>query len=297
MLSWTEAGAVKRPTTLQIRVQRRYPGRVRAGAPTPTRSLSRAEILANLRHFTEGQRGPRTTPCTALVLSGVGLLSSADTRPVLTQARSLGIEHVVLHADAEDLADFAAEPWRGLVNVLVVPLQPDGSHGLEEGADAVAACRAAGVAVAVNTVLSAAALGYLERVAQIAAGLAPDSCTFSFPFPTGANQVPPPAPALLLPALKRAVATLEAVGAEPRIKGLPACYLGSLAEHLGPSSNRFYVDADHQLHQALMFFPHVLSFHKGDACRFCSRDSRCDGFFAEWLRLPGFPPLEPLQEA
>lgn len=297
MLSWTEAGAVKRPITLQIRVQRRYPGRVRAGAPSPTRSLSRAELLANLRHFTEGQRGPRTAPCTALVLSGVGLLSSPDTLPVLTQARSLGIEHVVLHAGVEDLEGFAAAPWRGLVDVLVVPLQPETAHGLEVGAEAVAACRAAGIAVAVNTVLSTLALGSLERVARVAADLAPDSCTFSFPFPTGAEQAPPPAPASLLPALGRAVATLEAADAEPRIKGLPACYLGPLAERLGPSSNRFYVDADHQLDDALMFFPHVLAFHKGDACRFCSHDSRCDGFFAAWLRLPGFPPLEPMQGA
>jgi hypothetical protein len=296
MLSWTEAGAVRRPTTLQIRVQRRYPGRVRAGAPTPTRSLSRAEILANLLHFTDGQRGPRTTPCTGLVLSGVGLLSSEDTAPVLREARRLGIVRSVLHAGAEDLGRFAAEPWRSLVDVLVVPLQPDAGHGLDEAADAVAACRAAGIQVAVNTVLSAAAIRDLDQVARLAAGLAPDSCTFSFPFPTGAEQPPPPAPAVVLPDLERAVATLQAAGSEPRIKGLPACYLGPLADLLQPSTNRFYVDADHQLDDALMFFPHVLAFHKGEACRFCSRDGRCDGFFSAWLRLPGFPPLEPVQE-
>ena len=296
MLSWTKAGAVKRPTTLQIRVQRRYPGRVRAGAPTPTRGLSHQELLANLRHFTEGQRGPRTAPCTTLVLSGVGLLSSPETEAVLQAARQLGIERVVLHAGTEDLAGFQAEPWQPLVDVLVVPLQPGASALLEHGARAVAACRAAGIQVAANTVLSRTAVPSLPALAQLAARLAPHSLTLSYPFPTSPDQPPPPTPSELLPALSTAVELLEAAGAEPRVKGLPACYLGDLADRLQPSSNRWYVDADHQLARALLFFPDVLAFHKADVCRFCSRDDRCDGFFSPWLRLPGFPPLEPVSQ-
>ena len=295
MLSWTEAGAVKRPTTLQIRVQRRYPGRVRAGAPTPTRSLSREEVVTNLRHFTEGQRGPRTAPCTSLVLSGVGLLSSSDTAPLLETARILGIDRVVLHAGQEDLTAFTAEPWRRLVDVLVVPLQPDDERSLEAGVGTVAACRASGIEVAVNTVLHAASLANLDHVAQLVARLQPDSCTLSYPFPSHDDQPSPPTPSQLLPALSRAIGILEDSGAEPRIKGLPACWLGDMAGRLRPSSNRWYVDADHQLDQALMFFPHVLAFHKGEACRFCDRDARCDGFFSDWLGSPGFPPLEPVQ--
>jgi len=296
MLSWTKAGAVKRPTTLQIRVQRRYPGRVRAGAPTPTRGLTRGEIEANLRHFTEGQRGPRTAPCTTLVLSGVGLLTSPDTAPVLRSARTLGIDRVVLHAGTEDLSAFSAEPWLGLVDVLVVPLQPgDGGALLEHGARAVAACRTADIQVAANTVLSAASLSDLPALASRVDQLAPHSLTLSYPFPTGAQQQAPPLPRALLPALSTAVSLLEDAGAEPRIKGLPACYLGALADRLQPSSNRWYVDADHQTGRALLFFPDVLAFHKADVCRFCSRDDRCDGFFVDWLRLPGFPALEPLR--
>lgn len=296
MLSWTKAGAVKRPTTLQIRVQRRYPGRVRAGAPAPTRGLSQRELLDNLHHFTEGQMGPRTVPCTTLVLSGVGLLTSPDTAPVLRAARALGIERVVLHAGTEDLDAFQVDPWQALVDVLVVPLQPSrGNALLEHGARAVAACRAAGIEVAANTVLDHHAIAGLPAVAELAAQLAPSSLTLSFPFPTGADQPAPPQPTLLLPALRPAVTRLEAVGAEPRIKGLPACYLEDLADRLQPSSNRWYIDADHQKEDALLFFPDVLAFHKGDACRFCARDDRCDGFFTAWLALPGFPSLEPVQ--
>ena len=295
MLSWTKAGGVKRPPTLQIRVQRRYPDRVRAGAPLPTRSLSRAELLANLRHFTEGKRGPRTAPCTTLVLSGVGLLASPDTAPVLEAARELGIEHVVLHAGTEDLAGFDAAPWSALVDVLVVPLQPGrGDALLEHGARAVAACREAGIEVAANTVLRAEAVDALTALVGLVQRLAPHSLTLSYPFPSGGPQPAPPHPRALLPALQRAVEQLEAAGADPRLKGLPACWLGPLAHRLRPSSNRWYVDADHQLDGALLFFPDVLAFHKGDACRFCVSDGRCDGFFAAWLRQPGFPGLEPM---
>ncbi len=214
MLSWTEAGAVKRPTTLQLRVHRRYPGRVRARAPEPTRSLSREEILANLHWFTEGQRGPRTAPCTALVLSGIGLLAHHDTRPVLRHARALGMDHLVLHASPDDLPGFRAEPWRGLVDVLVAPLQPGRGDGvLESGAEAIDSCQRAGIRVSVNTVLHASALPGLPSVVEIVTRLQPDTFTFTFPFPTDGNQPTPPPPNLALPTLAAAIAALEASGA------------------------------------------------------------------------------------
>ncbi|MFH1465180.1 MAG: hypothetical protein ABIO70_12410 [Pseudomonadota bacterium] len=295
MLSWTDAGAVQRPETLQIRVQRRYPGRVRASAPTPGRSLSLEEVLDNLRYFTEGQRGPRTAPCTGLVLSGVGLLSSQDTGPSLVAARELGIRHTVVHAGVEDLATLEATRWRGLVDTLVVPLRPSdaGPQAPLESAR-IAACRAAGIALAVNCVLDATAVAVLPALVDAARRWEPASFTLSFPFPGAADPADLVAPAVLLPALRAAVASLQGQACSPRLKGLPACHLAELAPLLAPSSNRWYVDAEHQRERALLFFPDVLAFHKGEACRFCARDPSCDGFFVEWLRLAGFPPLEPL---
>ena len=78
MLRWTAAGAVSTPTWVQIRVQRSYPGRIRAGAPTPTRSMSPEELAENIRHFTQGLQGTRSVPCTGLVLSGVGVARRED---------------------------------------------------------------------------------------------------------------------------------------------------------------------------------------------------------------------------
>jgi hypothetical protein len=295
MLSWTDAGAVQRPETLQIRVQRRYPGRVRAGAPEPARSLTLAEVLENLRFFTEGQRGPRSAPCTGLVLSGVGLLSSPDTSLILTAARDLGIRRVVLHAGIEDLATLAPARWRGLVDSLVVPLRPtDAEPGMPLEDTRIAACRAAGIGLAVNCVLDAATLPVLPALVAAARRWEPASFTLSYPFPGAAEPTALVRPAALLPAMRAVVAELRGQACPPRVKGLPACYLGDLAALLAPSSNRWYVDAEHQGAGALLFFPDVLAFHKGESCRFCSMEPACDGFFAEWLRLGGFPPLEPI---
>lgn len=56
------------------------------------------------------------------------------------------------------------------------------------------------------------------------------------------------------------------------------------------------MDADHQQSKALLFFPDVVAFHKDEACRFCRLDTSCDGFFAAYLRRPGFKPLEPVEQ-
>ncbi len=295
MLSWTEAGAVQRPETVQIRVQRSYPGRVRAGAPVPTRSMSEQELRANLRHFTIDQRGPRTAPCTALVLSGVGVLSRQDTPRVLELGRQLGLSRVILHAGNEDLGELDVSSLEGLADQLVVPLQARaGSGGLEAGSQAVRACQRVGIRVSANTVLDQAAADDLQAVARTVAELRPDDVTFTFPFPQGGSgPPPPPAKPTTREAQQRAQGIMATAGVAPRVKGLPACYLGQEADALSPSSNRWYVDADHQLGKALLFFPQVVAFHKGEVCRFCSRDGCCDGFFSAWLELPGFPALEP----
>ncbi|MFZ5481184.1 MAG: hypothetical protein ACOZNI_30780 [Myxococcota bacterium] len=290
MLTWTGAGATPRPKALQIRLQRSYPGRVRAGAPVPTRSMSTEEVEANLRHFTA--QTPRGAPVESVVFSGVGAASRADLPGLCALARSLGVRRVTLHAGVEDLEGMA--PAALPVDLLVLPLQPGESGAtLAAGARALAGANAAGVPVVANAVLSSAALPLLPAIGRVAVAGRARSLAISFPFPVdGATaSEAPPAPRAVA-ALREVVPAVEAGGVAVSLKGLPACYLGELARLLTRTANRWYVDADHQLDKALMFFPDVVAFHKDEGCRFCARDGECDGFFANYLRRPGFPALK-----
>lgn len=293
MLRWTAAGAVSAPTTVQIRVNLAHAGLTRAGAPQPTRDLSTEELLANLLHFTVGMRTPRTRPCSTLVLSGQGVGARADLAPLLARARAEGVRRVVLHASPQEVGASAPDGWGRLVDQLVVPLQP--GPDLQAVKGAVDAHRARGGQVATHTLLDADALGRLAEVVAVLDGPGDGPHTFTYPFPTGPRTIAetPPVTAAV-EALRAALPTLRARGVAVAVKGLPACHLGPLAPTLRRTGNRWYVDADHQLDRALLFFPDVVAFHKAEVCRFCAASDACDGFFRAWLDRPGCPPLAPL---
>ncbi|MES2640974.1 MAG: hypothetical protein V4850_15900 [Myxococcota bacterium] len=292
MLAWTSAGAVPRPRTLQLRLHRSYPDRVAAGAPPPSRSLSTDEVAANLRWFTAPS--PRGLPVDALVLAGHGVSARADLPDIVGLARSLGVTRVVVHAGVETLG---APPAGVDRYVLPVRLGPGGTEPAALLA-AFAGARAAGVSVDANVPLEAAALSFLPAALTLARAGGAASVTFTYPFPTGSADAPPAVPDTLA-ALATALPLVNgANGDDPlpvAIKGLPACWLGPYAPLLRKSQNRWYVDADHQLGAALLFFPGVVAFAKADACRFCSRDGACDGFLPAWSGLPGNPPIRPFE--
>ena len=294
MLRWTAAGAVSTPTWVQIRVQRSYPGRIRAGAPTPTRSMSAEELAQNIRHFTEGLQGTRSTPCTGLVLSGVGVARRDDVPAAIQLARSLGIEQVVLHAGGEDIPTLNPDRFTGLVDRLVVPVQPE-SGQLAAIPRMVTRAKAVGLRLSTNTVLTSNALQHLAPAARVMAKAGPDSLTFTYPFPiTGNESTTAPLPKRVMTALRGILPALDQAGIQVQIKGLPACHLDEQAHRLAKTQNRYYVDADNQRRDALLFFPDVVRFHKSDGCRHCTADNSCDGFFATYLRRPGFPSLQPI---
>ncbi len=313
MLSWTGAGAVQRPEVLQIRLQRTYPGRVRAGAPVPTREMATAEVLENLRWFTTA--GSRGLPIRALVLSGVGAASRPDLGQICGAARGLGVERITLHAGVEDLegmrgaggdlpggeqaggeqagGDLPVPP----VDRLILPLAAgDAGAALSTGAEVLWRLQAQ-VEVSVSCTLSAANLPMLEAIARVLLRTQTRMVSFTYPFPVDgsvAAEVPPPA--AVMAALGRVLPGLMAAGVQVDIKGLPRCYLGPWAACARRTGNRWYVDADHQTAGALLFFPDVVAFFKGEDCRFCTADAACDGFFATYLRRPGFPELRPFGE-
>ncbi len=299
MIKWTEFGAVEQPRMVQVRVQRSYPGRVRAGAPVPTRSMSREELLENIWFFSEGKKGPRTHPCSRLVLSGVGVASRPELSEIMEKAREWGMENLVLHVGVEDLGAFEPKDLAGLVDCLVVPLQPGrGGAQVQAGARAIRECQEAGLMVAANTVLSQEAVAQMEAVCRRLVGLQPARASFTYPFPiAGGSSTEVVKPAAVCRALEKALPSLQAAGIEVSIKGLPACYLSQYREVFRKSANRWYVDADHQLDEALLFFPDVVGFTKTEACRFCSVDPHCDGFFGTYLRREGFPPLRSLSDS
>ena len=111
----------------------------------------------------------------------------------------------------------------------------------------------------------------------------PDLVVLTWPYPGGAQ--PPHASDCARP-VESAIARLRAAGIRVGLKGLPLCALAPAArepELTWRSGNRWYVDADHQLDRALLFFPQVVHLARRDACRFCALTSRCDGVAEAWL--------------
>lgn len=288
MLSWTRAGAVETPTTVQIRVTRDFPGRVEAAAPGPERSLSDAEVQDNVDHFTRKRRGPRTTPCHALVLSGVRLDERPDLAPILDDARSAGVTRVVLHLGPGDRDRLLRSPIGRRVDAVAIVVRDE-----TDLAD-VAALRS-GPAVTAVVLLDEHGLSRLDNLAAGLARVGPQRVVLTWPFPPAAA---PPHAARVAAALPTALATLDAAAVPCHVKGLPACVLGAVGpERVARSANRWYVDAAHQKDGALLFFPDVVRFAKADVCRFCAWGDRCDGAPSAWLDrgLPG--PLRPFPVA
>ncbi|MSQ03276.1 MAG: hypothetical protein EXR71_15520 [Myxococcales bacterium] len=293
MLTWTPAGAVQHPQALQIRLQRSYPGRVRAGAPVPTRSMPTAEVLANLEWFTAAST--RGRPVDSVVLSGVGAASRPDLPELAAYARARGIRRITLHAGVEDLDGLTAA--RIPVDTLVLPLQVgESGANLAAAARVLGAARAAGLTTVASTQLVSSALPSLGGAVQVALATGVGSMTLSYPFPIdGAASGDAPPPARVLAVLRDLVPRLQRGGVRVAIRGLPACLLGEFASLGGKTGNRWYVDADHQLGKALRFFPDVVAFHKGEECRFCSLNEHCDGWFATYLRRPAFGRLRAVE--
>jgi hypothetical protein len=286
MLSWTAAGAVPSPRTLQVRVQPAFRG-IAAGAPRPSTPLDDEELLRNLRHFTEGRRGPRTLPVHTLVLSGVAPTRAAGVARAVEEGRGLGLTRVVLHAEHQRLPAITGSPLGALVDATVLRVRRP------EQAEALTSLPGEAHAVIVLDDELLADPGPLLRAVL---SRRPARVTLSWPFPGAA--VPPPA-ARVVEALRP---HLDDLAGPWGLKGLPLCALLALRgvvhdlhERVWRSGNRFYVDADHQLDEALVFFPDVVRFAKRDACRFCTVDGRCDGVAAEWLAQGLAGPLIPVR--
>lgn len=277
MLSFTAKGAVGTPRTVQIRIGTEDAGALRAGVPRPSRALTDDEIVEQIRWFTSGRRGPRTVPCTELVLSGARGARHGLGR-VVRQARELGIDRVVLHGDGPpDLlatVDAVAVRCEGPADV---PRSPP--HKVWTA----------------HLPLVRQALPDLPTTIERLIALDPQRVVLSWPFPGPGVEVIPVQEAL---SVARSARDGAPRGAPVVIRGLPACLEPSASTPTSTRTrNRFYVDADHQGADALLFVPDVVQFLKPDSCRACACSPRCDGVPRAWLEAGVMGVLEPVRPA
>ena len=232
--------------------------------------MSPEEVSANIEYFAVSRRGPRTPACTALVLSGVSDPSSFEA--LVGTARAQGIERITLHCGVH--RSIAASALAASCDAVVVSVRdPEDAAAVPSDAHAV-------VLLEDPTAL--------EGIAQALVASGAARVTLTWPFPGG--EVPPSA-ADIAPAARAAIEILDAGGISAGVKGLPLCALapgphaGRWTDRVWRSPNRWYVDAEHQLGDALAFFPEVVRFSKPDGCRFCTANRRCDGVAENWIRL------------
>jgi hypothetical protein len=290
MLRWTAAGVVGDPILLQVRVESAYPDRVAVGAPQPRRALDAAEVADNVAHFTLRRRGPRVRPVQQLLLTGLSPASAEALAPRVAGWRAQGIEHLTLHLGDGGAGLLDADLTRQAQAVVVRASHPE-SIRLVQGR---------GPSTQVVVLLDAAARGRWEDWLQAAAEAPGLRWALTYPWPIGRDAGPlPPAAAGWLEPLLSFQRVVQPRAADFTIKNLPLCALGeapaagALAQAVRRSRNRWYVDAEHQLDQALAFFPDVLRFVRRDGCRFCTQTLRCDGAAEPWLERGLLGSLQP----
>jgi hypothetical protein len=280
-LRFTASGAVPVPDTLQLRVSPVFRARLGAGAPTPSRALTDDELVANVVHF--AAVGPRGKPADRVVLSGVPEEWVASMVALVPKLRASGAAVITAHAEPATVA-----AWVGVADQVAVTVRD------------VESLAALPPGLVLTVPLEEAVLPKLGALLGQVRDRAPRQVVVAWPYPDGG---PPPPPVVdVVEALVDVRALLSVLPFS--VKGVPACLLSplrrvvpDLAERATRTRNRWYVDADHQLGEALLFVPDVLRFAKSDACRFCELDARCDGVALGWHRLGLTGPLLPIHGA
>ncbi len=283
MLRWTTSGAVAAPATVQIRLTPSYLGRVVAGAPLPARALTHDELLENLYYFVKGRVGPRTRGCDAVVLSGLDDAEPDALASALADARRWGLRRAVVHAGTSEGA--LVERLGPLADVLVRVISSPGP----------AVERAGAKCLHLAVPLRRPVLDQLDDIVDRLIARPADLVVLTWPYPGGE---PPPVASECAPRVGEAICRLAEHGMDVGLKGLPVCLLSPehrTAARSWRSGNRWYVDAEHQKDDALLFFPQVVQLTRPDSCRFCVAAGHCDGVAEEWYDAGLVGCLEPIR--
>lgn len=275
-LRFTTRGVVAAPDTVQIRIGGSFDGRVSVGAPTPTRDMTPGEVMDNVSRFVAP--GPRAHPVRHVTLSGIP--RAFPVSQVVDHAIGAGVKRVTLHLEP------GREPGHPAVAVASAIRNPEEVSDLPTPSHV----------VSVTVPLEHEVLALLPAIARRLAGVAIRGVTLLWPFPGYARDRMPPPVSDVRRALGDASADLAPL--DWRVKGLPRCTLQGLplAGRIQPTTNRHYVDADHQGAAALLFRPDLVDLAKVDACRFCKADHRCDGVAREWLEAGLTGGLSPVED-
>lgn len=285
MIHWTTSGAVATPKTVQIRLSTLNHRSLNVGLKVPERHLTIEEFETNLQYFQQGLDTPRSIPCTSLTLSGLPL-KPEPYFDVLEQRSSF--HFTTLHLGSE-VSWETLKPHQSLFDRLVLSVGP-----FIDKLDLRSIPKWARDKVHCIVSLTGNAMALEQWLEQFLPWVFAHQIpvTFSHPFPL--SPVKPLSPSSIVALFQWLSPLLKdhssSKNATIQVKGIPPCLIPSLHKHStnvhisSKTSNRWYVDADHQCDNALLFFPALLQFHKDDQCRFCTLNTQCDGFFLTYLK-------------
>ncbi|MEC7983726.1 MAG: hypothetical protein VX278_01100 [Myxococcota bacterium] len=266
MLRWTSFGAVSFPETLQLRLSKQHPERIQAGAPLPTKRMRLVEIDENFQYFRQTLNTTRTKPCTSLTLTGLQEESAESLLAIEKLIQQYAFSYVTCHIDTKSqqiLHNISS------VDRISVAIQDPKQLDLYDFP------RFDPQKLRFTIVLNRHNLPVIQRIYQWLQPYSQGSIYFLYPFPLSKMIMQSaPNPAVLDQMLRDLPEDIT-------IAGIPPC-LNKRAS-LKQTSNRWYVDADHQKDKALLFFPDLLRYYKSDSCRFCRLNTQCDGFFQQYL--------------
>ena len=263
MLCWTKAGAVPWPTTVQIRLAKRYEHRIQAGAPSPSRQLSLKEFQENAHYFRHTLNTSRSKPCHAMTLSALQEETPSRLERIAHILRDLQYSYVRAHID---LQAQSLLPYLDFADHIALSIQHPDTWKLYD-LKAIDPAR-----IYVSILLNHETYAHIDTLCtEIPKEI---TITLLYPFPLSPEliQSAPPIHAIQ--------EQMKHLPPSIQLAGLPPC----LSVREGKkTSNRWYVDADHQKESALLFFPDLLRYYKSESCRFCVKNASCDGFFVDYL--------------
>lgn len=260
------------------------------------KDMTTGEVVANVRHFR------RHAGIMSVLISGGEPTLRADFHYMLHAIEATGIDDIRVITTGSRFANrgFAEKTRISRAVVSFSPESRDELHG-RQCAMTIAGIEnliAAGIPVQTNTVITRRNYRFLDHIADLLSTFRLSSAILTFPFPVGAVRGKAaflaPSSDAVMPHAIRFVDTMSSQISSVILKGFPLCYLGEYARYTCRSTNRYYVDWRRQFDRAVPFFPSVVPFEHPEACNECACLPLCDGFWSEYLALPGFPPLQPL---